>query len=193
VSVFVVVTPSVAQLMENQLTMIRQMVQLSCNVSGWPTPHVSWTKDGKDLVPSSHINMDAHRLVITEATVRDSGIYQCWAENIAGRATLAARVLLGTPELVHFVSIYDFSLLNLVPAYPDQKAEGATLLQEHRQAAGICLWCIELLAKLVVFVIVVFDLVLSCGVYEICTCLYCVCANGCRHITMILLRCRRWS
>jgi len=31
--------------------------------------------------------------VIAQAAVSDSGIYQCWAENIAGYATLTARVL----------------------------------------------------------------------------------------------------
>jgi len=81
------------------MLMERQTVQLSCNVSGWPTPSVSWTKNGEDVVPSSRINIDGHRLVIRQATLLDSGIYQCWAENVAGYVALTARVLLGMPQL----------------------------------------------------------------------------------------------
>ena len=71
----------------------RQSVQVSCNVSGEPTPSVSWTKNGEDVVPSSHVDVRGRDLVIGQAAMLDSGIYQCWAENIAGHVVLAARVL----------------------------------------------------------------------------------------------------
>jgi len=87
--------------MENQLLTEGQTVELSCNVSGWPTPSVSWTKNGEDMVPSSRVSIDGHRVVMTQATVMDSGIYQCWAENIVGLVSLTARVLLGTPNYFH--------------------------------------------------------------------------------------------
>jgi len=87
------VPPSVVQPMRNQIRFERQSVHLSCNVTGRPTPTVSWTKNGEDLVPSSRVNVRGHELVIAQAAMSDSGIYQCWADNVAGYVTLTARVL----------------------------------------------------------------------------------------------------
>ena len=79
--------------MRNQIRFQRQSIRLSCNVTGRPTPSVSWTKNGEDLVPSSRVNVSGHELVISQAAVSDSGIYQCWADNVAGYVAQTARVL----------------------------------------------------------------------------------------------------
>ena len=96
-----VVPASAVQPMNNQLQSERQTIQLSCNVSGRPTPSMSWTKNGEEVVSSSRVIVHGNELVIAQAAVSDSGIYQCWAENAAGRTTLTARVLVrltGMPE-----------------------------------------------------------------------------------------------
>jgi len=94
----VVVGPSMLQPMQNHVLMETQTAQLWCNVSGWPTPSVSWTKNGEVVMPSSRVSIDGHRLMITQATVMDSGIYQCWAENVAGHVVLTATVLVGMSQ-----------------------------------------------------------------------------------------------
>jgi len=66
-------------------------------VSGRPSPSVSWTKNGEDLVPSSRVDVRGRELHIARASVSDSGVYQCLAENIAGGVALAARVAVHMP------------------------------------------------------------------------------------------------
>jgi len=97
---FAVVPPTARQPMTNQLLFERQTIRLSCNVSGWPTPSVSWTKNGEDVVPSARINVTGHELLIAQAAVSDSGIYQCLAENIAGHVALTARVHVELPGIM---------------------------------------------------------------------------------------------
>ena len=51
----------------------------SCSAHGHPTPEIAWMKDGVIL------NTDSDTLEITDsATVEDSGVYECWANNTHG-------------------------------------------------------------------------------------------------------------
>ena len=51
----------------------------SCAAHGHPTPEIAWMKDGVIL------NTDSDTLDITDsATVEDSGVYECWANNTHG-------------------------------------------------------------------------------------------------------------
>ena len=65
-------------------------VSLSANVKGQLKPEVTWSKDGKDLKASDHLNVGEmngkHTLLIKGATPQDSGIYKCQASSKGGLA-----------------------------------------------------------------------------------------------------------
>lgn len=65
-------------------------VSLSADVKGQPTPDVEWSKDGKEVKSSEHLDvgeMDGkHTLLIKGATPEDSGIYKCQASSKGGVA-----------------------------------------------------------------------------------------------------------
>lgn len=57
---------------------IGEDIELSCSAHGQPTPVLSWIKNGVTL------NTDSSTLKISSATMEDSGIYECWANNTHG-------------------------------------------------------------------------------------------------------------
>jgi hypothetical protein len=63
----------------------REVLVLTCNVSGNPTPSVTWYKDGRALVEDSqtHFYRSAfeHKLVVNNPA---GGVYQCETENTYG-------------------------------------------------------------------------------------------------------------
>ena len=63
-------------------------VILSCNVTGEPSPNVTWTKsgdDGKKFKPGSF-------LPLKNISRGEDGLYWCTAENRVGKATASVRV-----------------------------------------------------------------------------------------------------
>ena len=54
------------------------IVLQSCAAYGRPTPSTSWMKDGKILKTNSNA------IEVNSATVQDSGVYECWANNTHG-------------------------------------------------------------------------------------------------------------
>ena len=73
--------------MKNRINIERQMWRSvgesitlsSCAAHGHPTPEIAWMKDGEIF------NTDSDTLDITDsATVEDSGVYECWANNTHG-------------------------------------------------------------------------------------------------------------
>lgn len=65
-------------------------VSLSVDVKGQPTPDVEWSKDGKNVLASDHLDVDErngkHTLLIKGATPQDAGIYKCQAHSKGGVA-----------------------------------------------------------------------------------------------------------
>ncbi|XP_060064415.1 titin-like, partial [Ylistrum balloti] len=72
-------------------------ITLTCDVTGTPTPMISWQKDGKMLIPSSpyRIDIEGNRstLYIERCEPADSAWFQCSAVNVAGSATTRAKVV----------------------------------------------------------------------------------------------------
>ena len=65
-------------------------ISLSADVRGRPTPDVQWSKDGKDLKSTEHLDVGEvdgkHTLLVKGATPEDSGVYKCHATSKGGVA-----------------------------------------------------------------------------------------------------------
>ncbi|XP_054980117.1 LOW QUALITY PROTEIN: hemicentin-2 [Sorex araneus] len=60
-------------------------VRVSCSASGYPTPHISWSREGRPLQEDSRTHVDAQgTLVIQGVAPEDAGNYSCQAANEAG-------------------------------------------------------------------------------------------------------------
>ena len=72
-------------------------VTLSCNVTGNPTPTITWLKNGSPINTSgnSRISFTEQnaKLIITKVSREDSGEYQCVANNSLGNVTSRAATL----------------------------------------------------------------------------------------------------
>ncbi|OBS73000.1 hypothetical protein A6R68_12423, partial [Neotoma lepida] len=66
--------------------MANNLLELDCQVTGSPPPTIMWLKDGQliDERDGFKILLNGQKLVITQAQVSDTGLYQCVATNIAG-------------------------------------------------------------------------------------------------------------
>ncbi|GAB1286208.1 Hemicentin-2 [Apodemus speciosus] len=60
-------------------------VRISCSASGYPTPHISWSREGLALPEDSRIHVDAEgTLIIQGVAPEDAGNYSCQAANEVG-------------------------------------------------------------------------------------------------------------
>lgn len=78
---------------EAQVLKVGESTRLSCRAtSGTPYPEITWSRrDGKPL--SSRFSEDYPGVItLREATVEDTGSYECKAVNIAGTITLSTTV-----------------------------------------------------------------------------------------------------
>ena len=70
---------------------------LTCNDTGYPTPSISWTKDGSVINvsgdPRIGIAEQNTKLRIINASRVDDGLYRCVASNSLGNATSNAAIL----------------------------------------------------------------------------------------------------
>ena len=81
-----------------QLTDIRlnqyETLRLKANVKCDTVPRVEWLKDGRRLSPDFEQTYEdgVCLLVLERATVQESGVYTCRAENHVGRAEVKCKV-----------------------------------------------------------------------------------------------------
>uniref|UniRef100_A0A2K5KA06 Hemicentin-2 n=1 Tax=Colobus angolensis palliatus TaxID=336983 RepID=A0A2K5KA06_COLAP len=60
-------------------------VKVSCSASGYPTPHISWSREGQTLQEDSRVHVDAQgTLIIQGVAPEDAGNYSCQATNEVG-------------------------------------------------------------------------------------------------------------
>ncbi|PVD36565.1 hypothetical protein C0Q70_03550 [Pomacea canaliculata] len=72
---------------------------LECEVAGFPTPQVSWLKDGEHLYPSDYFQLiSGGRLKILGLMNSDQGMYQCFAHNNLGDVQASAQLVVLQPE-----------------------------------------------------------------------------------------------
>ncbi|XP_030061797.1 leucine-rich repeats and immunoglobulin-like domains protein 1 isoform X2 [Microcaecilia unicolor] len=83
------------------------VARLECAARGYPTPEISWQKDGGTDFPAArerrmHVMPDDDVLFIMEVKLEDMGVYSCTAENSAGSVSANASLnVLETPSLVY--------------------------------------------------------------------------------------------
>ncbi|KAM9642204.1 hemicentin-2 [Trichechus inunguis] len=60
-------------------------VRVSCSASGYPAPHISWSREGRTLQQDSRVLVDAQgTLIIQGVAPEDAGNYSCQAANEVG-------------------------------------------------------------------------------------------------------------
>ncbi|XP_056334525.1 protogenin A [Danio aesculapii] len=64
-----------------------------CTAEGFPTPQITWLKNGEPVRSNGRIKMYNSKLVINQIIPEDDGIYQCEAENIQGSVLAMARLI----------------------------------------------------------------------------------------------------
>nr|XP_051696750.1 hemicentin-2 isoform X2 [Oryctolagus cuniculus] len=80
-------------------------VKVSCSASGYPTPHVSWSREGRALQEDSRIQVDAQgTLIIRGLAPEDAGNYSCQATNEAGTDEETVTLYYTDPPSVSAVS-----------------------------------------------------------------------------------------
>ncbi len=89
-----VIPPRFLQRLEDKKVFEGSDVALEVEVSGKPKPTLKWLKDGSDIAPDDHIQIDTegriHTLSITRSRLADGGKYSCVASNSGGRDTCSA-------------------------------------------------------------------------------------------------------
>ena len=81
-----------------------QKISLTCSVSGYPSPSITWMKDGSIVNPvkdkySLYYDGECATLVFSEVTVLDSGIYSCIAKNSVGKESSEMMLVVEKPEI----------------------------------------------------------------------------------------------
>ena len=87
--------PEINPQLINQSVKYNSPLQFNCSLSGFPTPEVLWTKDGRNFGQNN-------TLTIRQARFEDSGEYTCSAKNPIGskKSTFWIEVKEGT-VLIH--------------------------------------------------------------------------------------------
>ncbi|XP_016112004.1 hemicentin-1 [Sinocyclocheilus grahami] len=116
------------EFMQDVDAVVNSTISLRCDVTGNPTPSVSWLKDGLPLYSGPHhqILEDGKLLEILNVQVSDAASYQCVAENKAGAVErlyslsvqVPPRIVGRREEDMSVVEGHMISLLCDVQAYP---------------------------------------------------------------------------
>lgn len=86
---------------------------LTCQITGTPTPKITWMKDGKPVgknVSTKTIG-DTHSIILVKTTSNDTGDYTVAAKNDHGSAETTATVVVEGEHFLYGISV-TFSLNN---------------------------------------------------------------------------------
>ncbi|KAM4020614.1 hemicentin-2 [Anomaloglossus baeobatrachus] len=79
---------------------VNELLELTCNAGGFPTPDVTWEKDGRPFSRPDVLTRNGTALRIESVKAEDAGVYICVASSVAGRDTRATWVRLKVPPSV---------------------------------------------------------------------------------------------
>ncbi|KAK8383211.1 hypothetical protein O3P69_011607 [Scylla paramamosain] len=89
--------PVISKRLQPRVLGVNERLHLEIDVTGTPSPTITWSKDGQPLTPSDRVALKSegtrHILVIQQAEPGDSGRYGVMATNAAGRAESLADVM----------------------------------------------------------------------------------------------------
>ncbi|KAK2193775.1 hypothetical protein NP493_5g02050 [Ridgeia piscesae] len=119
------VRPSVKMDKERQTVSQGSTATIRCEVTGSPTPAITWSKSRGELGPNHQV--DNNILRITHAMPEDRGLYVCTAENIVGRAQAAA---------ILEVERREAPAIDMYPATATSIQQGGSALFQCRVMAG---------------------------------------------------------
>nr|XP_018668081.2 hemicentin-1 [Ciona intestinalis] len=101
ISLFVQVPPSISNAPSKYTREPDTYLRIPCDVSGTPTPTVTWTMNGNSIDGLPGVEEDiAHGLVITSINLQHDGLFVCSALNPAGQARYEADVEVRVPPTV---------------------------------------------------------------------------------------------
>ena len=102
VIVLITVGPVIVTIPQTQNVTAGQSFTLTCNATGKPVPNIEWTLNGVPYVIRNYsdttinvtgLSYNASVLKVSNATINDTGIYQCIATNVVSRDTVDANVI----------------------------------------------------------------------------------------------------
>lgn len=76
-------------------------VVFSCEMSGIPTPSVTWYFNGEQLSTGSGITISKNTLTISSLAEEHSGMYQCFVSNLIDGVQASWAVQASTPGEIH--------------------------------------------------------------------------------------------
>ena len=78
---------------DNLTALTNTSITIQCPTSGVPTPTVTWTKDGQELINNGRYTVqDDGSLLITEADEEDTARFTCTADSVAGKDSASSTV-----------------------------------------------------------------------------------------------------
>ncbi|XP_061239478.1 hemicentin-1 isoform X3 [Bos javanicus] len=99
------------------IVMVNNLLELDCQVTGSPPPTIMWLKDGQliDERDGFRILLNGHKLVIAQAQVSDTGLYQCVATNTAGDHRKEFEVTVHVPPTIKSSGLSERAVLKYKP------------------------------------------------------------------------------
>ncbi|NWU93884.1 HMCN1 protein, partial [Upupa epops] len=100
---------------ENLTVVLNNFISLTCEVTGFPPPDLSWLKNGKPITSNSNtfIVPGARTLQIPQARLLDDGEYTCIARNQAGKSEKRSVLTVLVPPSIKDPSGTSLMVLNV--------------------------------------------------------------------------------
>ncbi|KAL9950697.1 hypothetical protein ACROYT_G043237 [Oculina patagonica] len=92
--------PVAKDLPERTMFAVGELAILTCEVSGYPEPSVTWNKDGDTIIPRAQFRYNGQILVIEDVLPLDSGVYECKASNKLGESRTSTTLIVGVPPII---------------------------------------------------------------------------------------------
>ncbi|XP_050990907.1 LOW QUALITY PROTEIN: protogenin A-like [Labeo rohita] len=92
-NITVIAPPSLVEWPESVTRPRAGTARFVCVAEGFPTPQITWLKNGEPVHSNGRVKMYNSKLVINQIIPEDDGIYQCQAENDQGSVLAMARLI----------------------------------------------------------------------------------------------------
>ena len=107
-------SPITLTIADNLTAPVNTSITIQCLTSGVPTPTVTWTKDGEQILSDGRYTVqDDGSLLISDASEEDSAQYTCTADSVAGKDRVSSAVKIvgkGTLMILYYLFRYNLSL-----------------------------------------------------------------------------------